>query len=415
MILNMAQSTSGNSDTAPSAIGTLADAATQCANRLRDALDEVLPEPRRPVDLTRELGLDKTLASRVVKFAIAAEPVLCAIEGPGPAGLRQVSAALQQRGVDPANLVSLAKAINAYEIALAAFPSGRAGIQAALADRVHVDHEHLRRTARLSLFKSMTVLMGCQLDAAYHVYALTPSAHHPDRIDSVYIEQRAGFRRLRDGISRAIVCGVPATHGPDRGHTTNFTLNQQPLGTDPTTALVPEFCSPELPPMHVARRDTATLLAVDPGQPAQGAALTLATGLVFRGNIPRWATEQRPYDSLGVTMRKPVSALLFDLLIHRQLAIGTPIATLNVAGGPPTASPQADDFDAIDQPLEVMSMGAGVDRLGSKWVPMARRIAARAVETTGIDASEFFAYRVAIEYPIPGLTTRVWLRLPEKA
>ncbi len=259
----------------------------------------------------------------------------------------------------------------------------------------------------------MTVLMGCQLESAYQVHTLVESTTIPGRIDAVYIEQRDSFRRLREGVSRSIVCGVPAPHPQDASIERTTLFDGRPVGNDPHEALIPAFCSPQLPRMHTTRRGASLLLSVDPGVPTPGEPMTVATGVITRGTAPRWATAERKYDSFGVTMRKPVAVLVFDMLIHRGLGIPMPTVTLNVAGGPPTDSPAADAFDAIDQPVSVQSLGPGTRRMACRGVRDAKAIAEHSVERSGKPAEEFDAYRVMIEYPAPGLTTRIWVRLPE--
>ena len=98
--------------------------------------------------------------------------------------------------------------------------------------------------------------------------------------------------------------------------------------------------------------------------------------------------------------------------LPRALGLGTPEATVTVAGLAALEAPQSEEFDAIEQDTRVQPMGIGTSGLACRGVPQARALAAEAVRATGLDEREFDAFRLLIEYPLPNTSTRVWCKLP---
>lgn len=397
----------------PSEVHELALRTLALQAALREALDDVSPPPRRPVDLVRRLGLDKSLASKIVKLSDDEDPLRGLRDGPGVPGLRLLDRSLEERSLALDSRARLTLAIDGLEAALARIPEGRVGLDAAIAGAVTTGNERLQRDARQAIFKATVLLHGNRIESSYHVYAIMPSKTDQAFLDMVILNQRYCFRRLRPG-GAAILMSLPVASTPS-GPLEN--LAGQPVST-PGQALLPAFGSERTPPFREVTRGGASLLVLEAGVPGPAEELTLTTGVIARGHWTRFAPEPVPagghYSYVGVTTRRPIRLMVIDMLLPRGLGLGTPEATITLAGLPALEAPQAEEFDAIEQDTRVQPMGIGTSGLACRGVPQAKALAAEAIRATGLSEREFDAFRLLVEYPLPNTSTRLWSRLPER-
>ena len=104
---------------------------------LRRAIAPVLeavagPRPR-PTRLARAIGLDKSLASRLVRAAESTSDLDLMHLVPSPGGLR-ILADLATRYADPASIANLRAATERFEALLDKVPGGRASIDAQISE-----------------------------------------------------------------------------------------------------------------------------------------------------------------------------------------------------------------------------------------------------------------------------------------
>ncbi len=437
---------------------------------LRRALNRAVPAhggTRRMSELRTSLNLDKTLASRLNRAANADDPLTALALGPGVPGYRLLVQRLESRAATDsarAELAALRQGVDDLEAAFALFPNGRRGFDAALAgwlapagaSEAHAEAHTSRRAraerrARQQIYQATLFLMGVEIDVAYQAFLYKP-ADDPACCDLAYVEVRQDLRRVRPG-TREILTGVPyiipspAPAGADASAREQIEdLRGEPIQRDAQAALLPEFCSSPLPRLTTIER-TGSLLLVAPGdvpRPGDEHALTTAVGVIGRNIVPRWRDEhpgtgaaRDPATHLqnSIVNRKPVRAMVVDVLIDDTLNLGAPTFTLSATStGPAPRTPNDDDLAALPQclafsPLPACSAGqfgllsdpevrrvpALLARLvGAAYAP-ARHAHAPSPSSTNAAAPRFRAYRLRIDFPIPHARHLVWLELPASA
>lgn len=384
-----------------------------------------MPGPRRMSDLSGTLGLDKTLASRVNRAALAATPIEALALGPGAAGYRLLLERLIDRYGSSAEFQRLAVAIDALEHAYANFPGGRHGFDAALLAWFPVSRQKAERRARQQIFNATLVLMGLEVELTYYVYVYAPSRADPTAADLILVQHHRNVRRARLG-GRAIISGLPSIHANDPMSLLTDdairmeTLDGRPLRSDASIAMVTDLCSPPDAPLMVMERGNTSLFVAPGTLPALGEKLTATVGVVGRNMLPRWAgTDPGAETHLSnfVTMRKPVKLLVLDVLVDERLNLGEPRLTVSAASaGPHARSPDDDDLAEMPQALEFQPLGvlpvSDLSRLALKNFDGIPAIAARAVAATSGPSKMLRAHRLTVEYPIPHARHTMWLALP---
>src|SRR5262245_41210014 len=116
-----------------SARGDLKQRIEATGHDLRGALSAVLeavagPRPR-PTRVSRAIGLDKSLASRLVRAVQNVSDLELMHLVPSPGGLR-IFAELAMRYADPASISNLMAATGRFELLLDSLPGGRASVDA---------------------------------------------------------------------------------------------------------------------------------------------------------------------------------------------------------------------------------------------------------------------------------------------
>lgn len=126
---------------------------------LRAILEKVAGAPPRPNGLTRAIGLDKSLAGRLIR-AIQSESDLEFMHiVPSPSGLRILMESAT--GVaEESSLDDLAKAVEQFRRLLDSTPGGRDAIDAMISESSSHVREKAEHTAKRASFKSMSYLLS---------------------------------------------------------------------------------------------------------------------------------------------------------------------------------------------------------------------------------------------------------------
>src|SRR5262252_10720989 len=208
---------------------------------LRRAITSVLeavagPRPR-PTRVARTIGLDKSLASRLVRSVRATSDMDLMHFVPSPGGLH-IFADLARRHADPTSIDHLRSAADRFTELLDAVPGGRASIDAQIAESSRVALEKREHIAKQASFKAMSFLLGHFCDVLTTSLFLVPSANG-HRIDGIEIQRRIGLRRMRPS-TPLLLMGIWAD--PDDAMTQNAisfdTLDGQPGSGDPASFLL---------------------------------------------------------------------------------------------------------------------------------------------------------------------------------
>lgn len=375
------------------------------------------PEELRPVLMTTHLGLDKSLASRVVR-SIAAECELRALLGiPTPQGLALIAGAARDAGVPADLLAGLEGATQRYSEILGEFSGGRTDLDAALSGWIPEQRLRAERDARRSVFRGMTTLCGTRASAVYNAVFLTPSSH-ADRIDTVILALRQDLRRLRSG-ARLHVVSLRADPSRKDSRQRHLGLDGVPLTGDPARLVLAELCSHPIPALEVEQTGEALSIAVH--RDALDVNEFATIGLAWRNeaHFPRYATDERRFLSLTAGVSCPTEALVVDVFVHRALGLESPPEVTAVRGAERAwrsgvQEPPAPDAPGSQEPPPLLSLDDHPSGLASSDVRSAGAVVENLCREAGLDLQDFAKTRLRVAFPLPVEEFDLWWSLPTR-
>lgn len=369
----------------------------------------------RPVQLTHHLGLNKSLASRVVR-AIYEEDELQALRGiPTPQGLQLIQRAAEARGATPPALLQLGEATGAYSAMLSEFTGGRTDLEATLAGWLPDLRVRAERDARRSVFRGMTTLAGTRTSAIYNSLYLIPNPDHPDRVDSVLVTVRQDVRRLQPDAEILIMRIVSELMEDWRKRTR--TVDGAVIDSDPRQLLIGELCSHPIPKLDLDTSESGVVALRIPSDGLDVNELTtLGLGWRTQSHFPRFADEESGFCHVVLGAPNPVEALVLDLFVHKELKLAsTPFTSLNKDRTPypkRRSLPPSEESEQRRAGPPVMSLDGNPSGLASQAVRSCRAIFENVCREAGLDQEDFSKYRTRMEFPVITEELSLWWSLP---
>lgn len=379
-----------------------ADAAAARLREAQAALTDLLAGAglggARPVDVGRQLGLDKTLAWKLARFVQEADPVEAARHMPGPGGVEIVLRAASARGVAPVRIEAVRDADQRLRDFVGRHAGDRRSFEAMLAGGAR--DERLVQEERRAFYRAGSAIWGVRARVQFLMLALRPSERDDGMLDGVQLGGLVDFERLRSDVPW-IVRRLRAS-ATDDGRAV-LRMRREPL--DPAGAasgggaLVPEFCSQ--PPPQLRQFEGANGWVYDeiaPGPVGRRGAVTCVMGEIYRSALPFRHAPDNTQGRYTLTVRTPVECVLFDLLLHRSLShFGR--ANASVVGLLEDRPPGAGTASLLAGPQEAQRLGAPpvvqTPRLGNYAEMVAGALARAGWGTT----DDFVGYRMELEYP----------------
>jgi hypothetical protein len=402
----------------PSPAATLLERIREVGGRIRHPLLRLLEElggaPPRPARLIRATGLDKSLASRLVRAVRSESENEFLHLVPSPTGLR-IFAGSARRLADRATVEALESAIDRFQQLLDATPGGRDAIEALISESSPGVRERREHVAKQATFKSMSFLLGHFCETLATSLFLVPSPNERT-VDGIEVQQRIGLQRLRPSAPLALLSVLtPPEDEPPGGSTWIETLDGG-LGTfAPRDFLIPEFSSQPLPELEVlvSGATTTFLLTGD-------ARVTMPTRLTSAFRI-RDGWSRQSSGSLqpvrGYVLHMPCRTVVRNVFVAEDLFPGgTPRIAFRLPapggyqfeGDDDRRHPGTIDLSA---PIEQLSSGARAFEVPG--IPETRDTLLHVLERAGHAGTRFRGWRCTLAYPIPLIEMFWWLALPQ--
>lgn len=365
----------------------------------------------RPAILVRSLGIDQTLAARVVRVLKSPDVTEVIHEFPSPEGLRILLAAAARVKPDAPLQERALACIDAYERLLADVPGGRAGLDMIAADWSPATRVRAENSARQAVFKSMSSLMGFFAEQTLETAIIRPSAGSDRACDTVFVLGKYGIRRLRPG-GRITVYGrqvgeeLLAQGMPGR----SLTISGEKM-TCADDGLLTDYCSKPIPEMHLTRRPGVELNVLPEGVPAVNEPVSIVGAHLVRGSGVRpLCGDDRPWDE-GFVSRLPSKFLLFDVLVEEGTFPHDPMLTSTLFGFTPSQlSPDSDTFrlDEVSLTGKIERLERGLPDLECAEIPGYAAMIGQVFQKSGWDRSRFIGYRFKVRYPVPLVRLTYW-------
>lgn len=353
-----------------------------------------------PQALADRLGLDKVLASRVLKATRSRDPITATHRMPGPEPLRRLVRAAETQGVDAGVIAEAYRSIDAFERLIRQGVGDRSTLDAIVSAWVPEARREFELRRKQAAFKAMSQLKGVQSDAIVATVILWPSADG-SRMDVVWLNGLVGMHRVRPGAPVKI-----STRKLSGGAEARLPVSLDGASVENAGGLViPEFSSEPLPRMRAQRvgNNVHYSLADETFGPASAADVFFAE--VNRDELPRAVpagSGRKRYFFAEATM--PSKLLQFDVLVHESLDTSRPWLRIydTAFEGVANVNDPARDADILDMVESIETLGTGVSRFRSSNSPAYVELLRHACVRLGYDGGVLSGYRCVVDFPVYG-------------
>lgn len=385
---------------------------THAVTAVRAAFMELLaglPPVRRPVELSRLLGIDYTMSRKALRIAEAVDPISVASEIPRPAALPRILKGSADKGVDESVLHRVEKAVENYESLAKRYAGDRVTFDAMVALLSPESAERAHFESKRAAYRANTQLLGRQADVVIYFAAMRPSRHQEDYREVIWICGQFGLKRFYPSVSLEVfttltdVPTFPLEHdGPFQSG--NF--------------LIKEFCSdplPDLKPLPAIPSEGLTRFELDSEEVGLQSAVDCVVGQVC--HLPRTEPNQAGQRLAGLqtSVMIPTAVCFMDLFVHETLVPTAPPVCFTLSNTVPSYQPISTDPPDHSLLLSVQPsaqlMGRGPRAACTKEVPRYDQLIRYTFEKANwLDADEYQLIRCRVDYPI--LNTHTILRIP---
>ncbi len=296
----------------------LASIAAELRAQITAVIEHLAGAPARPVRLMRRIGLDKSLASRLVQATRAESDLQFLHAAPSPTGLRMVL----DRGaaeIEPTLRRTAAAAVDRFEALLDTLPGGRQALDARLGAASADLRRKREHAARQASFKAVSFLFGHYCETLATSLFIVPSAT-PGKLDILEVHRRIGLQRLVPDAPVPLMSLAPiAAAEAECAQLTDLTGNAHTRR--PQDFVLADASSSPLPPMRVVDEGAMVSFVLD-SSPANTPAAPLAQHLSTATRVLRvfdvdsravfWAVRR-------YMLHTPCATLVRDVYLEQSL------------------------------------------------------------------------------------------------
>jgi hypothetical protein len=371
-----------------------------------------------PVALAKLLGggVDKVLASRVLKALRQADPIAALYFMPGPEPLRALVKGAERRGAGRAEVESALAAVADYERLIDVQVGDRSLLDSILSAWIPQARAEFELRRKQAAFKALSQIKGMQAEGIVATCLVAPSAAPPGEglMDVVWVHGLTGLHRVRPGVTVKLASRRMSAQAGERHP---MTLAGAPISEE-SPPLVAEFCSSPTPEVHVQRVKDALFYTLGGDGFGAGSAVDVVFVEINRGELKRPAIPTREQIEKGEARGSyffaetsvPAKALQFDLIVHASLFGGRePVLRVydTAFDGVADVFDKRRDLDRLDLLESIVPLGRGLTRVrsGAGGVAGYPELLRRVIAELNLDAESLLTYRCAVEYPLYGSQT----------
>ncbi len=357
-----------------------------------------------PQALATRLGIDKVLASRLLKALRATDPLSVVNRAPGPEPLRRVLDAAESLGVDGERIQAARDAVDRFEHLIREEIGDRSSLDSILAAWVPEARREFELRRKQAASKAMSQLKGVYADALYASVFLAPSPTDPDLLDVVWINGLQGLRRLVPGAAVKFATRRVGQNASGLAGRTPRTLEGEPV-EHVDGLLLPEYCSKPTPALDVHRAGEVVHYTLAGNRFGPGAGVDVVMGEVNRSELKRGPRPKGRKMYVFAEVSQPARLLHFDAFLHSSIApAAQPSLFVYDTAFEGIADPNNPerDIDRLDTLEALTPLSRGVDGARTseirRYAELLREVCAR----MDWDPGAFVGSRCRIDYPIYG-------------
>ncbi|MGH7131558.1 MAG: hypothetical protein ACREJO_06395 [Phycisphaerales bacterium] len=275
-------------------------------------------DPARPQQVSRRLGLDKTLAWKLVRVTTEIDAMTAAERLPGRSGLKIFADALTKAAIPQTLFADLLAALADFERVVADHAGGdRERFTKLLAARSPEGRRKVDEAQRKLAFQGLSTTWGVRARLQFTTSLIAPNRADPDRFDFASFTGLCDFVRDRSEISW-VVASPRATN--DDGSLSRMSGAER---IDATVTegppIIADLCTPNLPSLRVRSAAQGVVKYELPDSVGgELGPMSIVTGGVIRAPVSRWWSPDNRVASFLCTLGTPAELLVFDLLVHRD-------------------------------------------------------------------------------------------------
>ncbi|HSI58683.1 MAG TPA: hypothetical protein VLA16_14085 [Ideonella sp.] len=382
---------------------------------LTPLLEALAGAPPRPVGLTRGLGLDKTLASRLVQATKAGSDTEFLHIVPSPTGLRMLLDKAQGRPEAAPLLPRASATIDAFQALLDSLPGGRQALDARIGETSVSVREKREHMARQASFKGQSFLFGHYCETLTTALFVLPSAT-PGRVDVIEIHRRIGLRRITPSTPLPLLSVSPAADDgspPDPDAPCMASVAGDPHARRSDDFLIAEASSSPLPKLTVEQEGGMATFLIGAGGPLMTPARLTTAFCVLRADT---VAQTGPYNLLrNYMLHSPCRTLVRDVFLAEGLwPDARPLVGfyLPSPSGAPMAQfdPAKPHYRQVNLSTHIEQLPPGAAAFGLPDVPDQREAIERVLARAGIAGAGFRGWRCRMAYPVPLIEMRLAFR-----
>lgn len=376
-------------------------AVTSASESLRTSISNLIAtlvdQPVRPSGLSKTLGINKDIASRVVNAISTPDPLASVYAMPGPSPLRSLVRSAKRKGA-PADLIEVAdRAIDAFERMLVEQIGDKTGLNALIGAWLPEARQEVDATARQLMYRGSSLVKGLYADVAVVSFLLHRAADTPDRCDTAMIGGWVGLCRIRPRVPMRFVARL--VHPKD---------NTGPMfdaAGDPFyERFLQEFSDQPLPVTIRQATDRREYWLDDRGVGPRSSTRVFVTER-YKSNHPflQPATTAAPLRFFYAGVDVPVKTLILDVFLAEDVWPGVdPELRIydTAANGVANPNDPSRDLDMMEPPTSIYRITGGIAGARSAIIPNYPSMLESVLQNHGWSASAFRGYRCQIDYPM---------------
>ncbi len=351
-------------------------------------------------EVASALAVERSMAWKLIKIASTADVMTVPQYLPGSRAILRVLSIAERAGVSPERVDIARVALRRYQELSAEHASDSASMELLVGSQASLGRTAMDHAQRRAAFRAASYMLGVDAGMFYDATFLSPSVN-PLTLDLASVRVLADLTGLRAGVAWPI--GRSLTTLQTDG-TVSWT--GEPLA-ESTTAdgvpILPEFSSPDLPPLVKLERDgQAALFAVRSRRLGKGGRITVAVGEIYRSVTEARPTSAMPNAAMVVLVRTPCRRGVIDVFVHRP-TLGTVKPTLrgiSTIFGLPIAS-EVQFGGGLEVPINdpIVALGQADRAPAVRGIARHRDLTNFAAQRLGVPLGDFDVYRVELTFP----------------
>jgi hypothetical protein len=394
---------------------SIASVAAALRASLTPLLHALAGTPLRPIRLMQRVGLDKSLASRLVQAVRTPSDLEFLHTVPSPTGLRILLE--RARNTADARLLREVEAkVRHFEELLDTLPGGRQTLDAHMGEASSAIRERREQMARQASFKAVSFLFGHCCETLTTALFILPSASS-GKVDVVEVHRRIGLQRLAASMALPLLSVQLRGTVQDEDSPCMVALAGNEASTSPADYLVPSACSLPLPDLKVVHDGSLTTFVLEPGRAVPMPACATTAFRVLRADTvaqPAAWNIVRNY-----MLHTPCRTLVRDLFVADGLwPDAWPLVGFYLPGpsGTPmvTIEPGQPHLRQVNLTARIEQLAPGGAGFALDGVADQRAAIEQALARAGISPAGFRGWRCRMGYPVPLIEMQLALRFASR-